>query len=189
MCYTGSRLVTPKDLKDIVTDPKQKAKVKPILISLSGLPESGKSGAVDCLREKYVDRSVLQSIRSIPRPEAEGITFYEIAAASLLRNLIINEFTTESSFAPVILSAFKSFLPEGEVLLFDDSGKTLLSNISMFGQPDLDEHLRFIYQYLSQQDFMVKDSQQSDEETKKEEMKKAQFLLKSLPEGIALVNV
>ena len=167
------------------------AKVKPILISLSGLPDSGKSGAVDCLREKYVDRSVLQSIRSIPRPEAEGITFYEIAAASLsaVKNLIINEFTTESSFAPVILSAFKSFLPEGEVLHFDDSGKTLLSNISMFGQPDLDEHLRFIYQYLSQQDFMVKDSQQSDEETKKEEMKKAQFLLKSLPEGIALVNV
>ena len=186
LCHTGSRLVTPKDLKDIITKPELKAKIKPVLISFSGLPDSGKSKAVDCLRKKYVDRSVLQSIKSISEPKAEGIEFYEIVAASLsvVKNLIINEFTTESCFAPVILSAFKSFLPEGEVLHFDDPGKTLLSNISEFGQPDLDEHLRFIYQYLSQQDFMITDSQQSDEEKKK-----AKFLLKSLPEGIAIVNV
>ena len=186
MCYTGSRLVTPKDLKDIVTDPKQKAKVKPVLLSFNGLPDSGKSGAVDCLCKKYIDKSVLQSIRRVTHPEAEGITFYEIVAANLsvVKNLIISEFTTESSFAPVILSAFKSFLAEGEVLLFDNPSKTSLSDISEFGQPDLDEHLRFVYQYLSQQNFMVTDSQQSDEERIK-----AHFLLKSLPEGIANVNV
>ena len=154
------------------------------MISFSGLKDSGKSAAVDCLRKKYIDKSVLQSIKSIPIPEAEGITFYEIVAVSLsvVKNLIINELTTKSCFAPVILSAFKkSFLPaSGEVLIFD----ALLSNISEFKQPDLDEHLRFIYQYLSQQNFRVTDSQQSDEE-----MKKAQFLLESLPEGIAIVNV
>ena len=156
------------------------------MISFSGLKDSGKSGAVDCLRRKYVDRSAFRGIRNISHPEAEGITFYEIVAVSLsvVKNLIIGEFTTESFFAPAILSAFKSFLAEGEVLRFDDPSKTLLSNIFEFGQPDLDEHLRFVYQYLSQQNFMVTDSQQSDEERKK-----AQFLLKSLPEGIALVNV
>ena len=157
------------------------------MISFSGLPNSGKSAAVDCLRKKYIDKSVFQSIRNVSCPEAEGIAFYEIVAASLsvVKNLIINEFTTKSCFAPVILSAFKkSFLPEGEVLIFDDPGKTLLSDISEFDQPDLDEHLRFIYQYLSRRNFMVTDSQQPDEE-----MKKAQFLLKSLPEGIAIVNV
>ena len=154
------------------------------MISFSGLPDSGKSAAVDCLRKKYIDRSVLQSIKSIPLPEAEGITFYEIVAASLpdVRNLIINEFTTESCFAPVILSTFKK--AEGKVLLFDEPNKALLSNISEFGQIDLDEHLCFIYQYLSQKNFMVKDSQQSDEEKKK-----ANLSLKSLPEGIAIVNV
>ena len=153
------------------------------MLSFSGLPESGKSDAVDCLRKKYVDRSVFQRIRkNIPRSEAEGITLYEIVAASLsaVRNLIINEFTTESCFAPVILSAFKK--AEGKVLLFDE--KALLSKISEFSQALLDEHLLFIYQYLSQKNFIATDSQQSDEE-----MKKAQFLLKSLPEGIALVNV
>ena len=163
------------------------------MISFSGLPNSGKSAAVDCLRRKYVDRSAFRSIRELSQPEAEGITFYEIVAVSLsvVKNLIINELTTESCFAPVILSAFKkSFLPsEGEVLIFDDPSKALLSNISEFGQPDLDEHLRFIYQYLSQKDFIATDLQQSDEETKKKEMTKAQFLLKSLPEGIAIVNV
>ena len=133
-----------------------------------------------------MDRSVFQGIRKISHPEADGITFYEIVAASLsvVKNLIINEFTTESCFTPVILSAFKSFLPEKEVLHFDDPNKALLFNISEFGHPNLDEHLRFIYQYLSQQNFMVTNLQQSDEE-----MKKAQFLLKSLPEGIAIVNV
>ena len=154
------------------------------MISFSGLKDSGKSGAVDCLRRKYVDRSAFRNIRELSHPEAEGITFYEIVAVSLsvVKNLIINELTTKSCFAPVILSAFKkSFLPsEGEVLIFD----ALLSNFSEFGQPDLDEHLRFIYQYLSQQNVRVTDSQQSDEE-----MKKAQFFLKSLPEGIAIVNV
>ena len=186
LCYTGSRLVTPKDLKDIVTNLGLTAKVKPILISFSGLPDSGKSAAVDCLRNKYIDRSVFQGIRTISHPEADGITFYEIVAASLsvIKNLIINEFTTESCFAPVILSAFKSFLPEKEVLHFDDPSKVSLFKISEFGHPNLDEHLRFIYQYLSQQNFMVTNLQQSDEE-----MKKAQFLLKSLPEGIAIVNV
>ena len=177
--------VTPKILKDIITNPEQKAKIKPVLISFSGLPDSGKSAAVDCLRKKYVDKSVLQSIKSIPIPEAEGITFYEIVAASLpaVRNLIINEFTTESCFAPVILSTFKK--AEGKVLLFDEPSKALLSNISEFGQTDLDEHLCFIYQYLSQKNFMVRGSQQPDDEEKK----RANLLLKSLPKGIAIVNV
>ena len=157
------------------------------MISFNGLKDSGKSGAIDCLRRKYVDKSVFRGIREVTHPWAEGITFYEIVAASLsvVKNLIINEFTTKSCFAPVILSAFKeSFLPERKVLLFDDPRKALLSDISEFDQPDLDEHLCFIYQYLSQQDFMVTDSQQSGEERKK-----AQFLLESLPEGIAIVNV
>ena len=188
LCYTGSRLVTSKDLKDIVTDLGLTAKVKPILISFSGLPDSGKSAAIDCLRRKYVDKSVFQGIRKISHPEAEGITFYEFVAASLsvVKNLIIGEFTTESSFVPAILSAFKkSFLAEGEVLLFDDPSKTMLSKISKFCQPDLDEHLCFIYHCLSKQNFMVTDLQQQSNE----ERNKAQFLQKSLPEGIAIVNV
>ena len=188
LCYTGSRLVTPKDLKDIITNLGLTAKVKPILISFSGLPDSRKSGAVNCLRKKYVDESVFRGIREVSHPEAEGITFYEIVAASLSveKNLIINEFTTESCFAPVILSAFKkSFLPEGKVLLFDNPSKALLSDISEFDQPNLDEHLCFIYQYFSRKNFIAKDSQQQSDE----KMKKAQFLLKSLPEGIAIVNV
>ena len=178
--HAGSH-VTPKDLKDIITNPEQKAKIKPVLLSFSGLPDSGKSKAVECLRKKYVDRSNFRRIKNISEPKAEGIEFYEIVAASLsaVRNLIINEFTTESCFAPVILSAFK------KMLLFDDPGKALLSDIFEFGQTDLDEHLCFTYQYLSQKNFMVGDSQQLDDEEKK----RANLLLKSLPEGIAIVNV
>ena len=187
--------VTPKELKNLITDLKSKAKVKPILLSFSGLPQSGKSDAVRCLRENYIEKNVLKQVRGksgIPT-EAVGIKFYEIIAASLsiVRNPIVNEFTAESSFAPVILSAFKEglLITEEKVPRFDDPSKALLSEISEFNQPDLDEHLCFIYQYLSRKNFIVTDLQQSDEEKKKEEMKQAQFLLKSLPEGIAIVNV
>ena len=160
------------------------------MLSFSGLPQSGMSAAVECLRTNYVEKNVFKNVTKKNKiPEAEGIIFYEMVAAnfSIVRNPIVNEFTAESSFAPVILSAFKEgFLTEGKITvpLFDDPSKALLSNISEFNQPDLDEHLCFIYQYLSQQNFIATDSQQSDEE-----MKKAQFLLKSLPEGIAIVNV
>ena len=166
------------------------------MLSFSGLPQSGMSAAVECLRTNYVEKNVFVKVtRENKIPEAEGIIFYEMVAAnfSIVRNPIVNEFTAESSFAPVILSAFKErFLTEGKITtvpLFDDPSKALLSNISEFKQPDLDEHLCFIYQYLSQQNFIITDSQQSDEEKKKEEMKQAQFLLESLPEGIAIVNV
>ena len=148
------------------------------------------SAAIECLRTNYVEKNVFKKVtKESEIPEAKGIIFYEMVAAnfSIVRNPIINEFTAESSFAPAILSAFKEgFLTEGKITvpLFDDPSKALLSNISEFNQPDLDEHLYFIYQYLSQQNFIATDSQQSDEE-----MKKAQFLLKSLPEGIAIINV
>ena len=161
------------------------------MLSFSGLPQSGMSAAIECLRTNYVEKNVFKKVtKESEIPEAEGIIFYEMVAANfnIVRNPIVNEFTAESSFAPVILSAFKEgFLTEGKITtvpLFDEPSKALLSNISEFKQPDLDEHLCFIYQYLSQQDFVATDSQQSDEE-----MKKAQFLLKSLPEGIAIVNV
>ena len=79
-------------------------------------------------------------------------------------------------------------LSEGKVPRFDDPTKALCSSIKEFQNPDLYKHLSFIYQFLSQQYFTVKDTQQSDGK-KNAQLRLSQFLIESLPEGIAIINI
>ena len=191
-CTSIDLLVTPSYLKECIINLDLKAKVKPILLSFNGLPDSGKTAAVDCVRGN-VKESVYQQVRgALKQPKAKGITFYEMVAASLsgLNEPIISEFTTKSCFAPVILSAFKKkLLSKGKLPRFHDPSKVLCSNVYEFEQPDLDEHLCFIYQFLSQQAFIVKNPEQSDTDSDTKSKAQRQFLIESLPEGIAIVNI
>ena len=186
--------------EEVITNPGIKAKVKPILLSFNGRSNSGQTAAVDFVRKTYTTKSTaIKDVRSETTEEAaEGIHHYEFVAASssALKNLIIKEFTTKSCFAPVILSAFnEQFLSQGKV---PHLNMEELYDTSVFHQPDLDEHIRFIYQYLSRQDFIAKskkaeqlsDQEKKDVEILKEQEKKdAEILIKSLPEGIAVVHV
>ena len=191
-CINLDLLVTPSYLKECITNLDLKAKVKPIILSFNGLPDSGKTTAVNCVRGN-VKESVFRQVRSaLKQPKAEGIAFYEMVAASLsvLKEPIINEFTTESCFAPVILSAFKKkLLSKGKLPRFHDPSEVLCSNVYEFEQPDLDEHLCFIYQFLSQQAFIVKNLEHSDTDSDNKSKAQSQFLIQSLPEGIALINI
>ncbi|XP_019853112.1 PREDICTED: uncharacterized protein LOC109582684 [Amphimedon queenslandica] len=183
--------VTPNHLKECITNLNLKTKVKPILLSFSGLPDSGKTAAVTCVRGStrgQVLEKDNQQVGGEKQPEAGGIAFHEMVAAKLSGTTSINDFTAESCFAPVILSAFKEdLLSEGKVPRFDDPTKALCSKIKEFQHPDLDEHLCFIYQFLSQQDFIVRDLQQSEKKNVQLELSK--FLIESLPEGIAFINI
>ena len=175
--------------EEVITNPGIKAKVKPILLSFNGLPDSGKTAAVDYLRKTYTTEGVaIKDVRSeIAEEVAEGIHYYEFIAASssVTKNLIINEFTKKSCFAPSILSAFNErFLKKGKVPRLDMDE---IYDTSVFDQPDLDEHIRFIYQYLARQDFIGKSKKA--EQLSDQERRDTENLIKALPEGIAVVNV
>ena len=101
------------------------------------------------------------------------------------KNLSISEVTNESCIAPVILSAFKErFLAQGKVPFLKEATAIFTTNIHEFEHPDLDEHLSFIYQYLYQQKYIAQKPDLSEDE-----IKKAEDLINSLPEGIAIINV
>ncbi|XP_019850926.1 PREDICTED: uncharacterized protein LOC109581316 [Amphimedon queenslandica] len=175
--------------EEVITNPGIKAKVKPILLSFNGLPDSGKTAAVDYVRKTYTTEGVaIKDVRSeIAEEAAEGIHYYQFIAASssVTKNLIINEFTKKSCFAPSILSAFNErFLSQGKVphLNIDE-----IYDTSVFDQPDLDEHIHFIYQFLSRQDFIGKSKKA--EQLSDQERRDTENLIKALPEGIAVVNV
>ena len=175
--------------EEVFANPGIKAKVKPILLSFSGLPDSGKTAAVDYLRKTYTTEGVaIKDVQSETGEEAaEGIYYYEFIAASssVTKNLIIKEFTKKSCFAPTILSAFNDrFLSQGKVphLNMDE-----IYDTSVFDQPDLDEHICFIYQYLARQDFIGKSKKA--EQLSHQERRDTENLIKALPEGIAVVNL
>ena len=175
-------------LKDIITNPQVTVKVKPVLLSFGGLPNSGKTAAIDAFRNNYVDKSPLKPAREeIETPRADGISSYEVVAANLSSKRIysIKDVTTETSFTPTILSAFKElFFSKKIVPLLDADASAVFASSGIFNHPDLDEHLSFIYRYLSQQDFIAKAPELTEDEKKN-----AEYLIKSLPEGIANVNI
>ena len=169
----------------MICNSSNKAKIRPILLSFGGIPDSGKTRAVSHLLNNYVDQSPFEPMTKInERLEAEGITYYELVAAGFhpLRNLTITEVTKESSCAFGILSAFKEeLLTNGVVPLFKfyPGGP-----LRIFGDPDLDDHLYRTFSYLSQHDHTPKGSVVTSKE-----QKYATRLKKLLPEGIALINI
>ena len=115
---------------------------------------------------------------------ADGITYYELVAAGFhpLRELTITEVTKESSCAFGILSAFKvELLVNGLVPLFNFNTK---ESTHIFGDPELDDHLSHIFNYLSQREHTPTGS-----EVTYNEQQYARRLKKLLPEGIALINI
>ena len=177
--------VDSKYLKDVILDQSNKAKIRPILLSLGGIPESGKTKAVSHLLKHYVDSSPFKPMTKInERLGAEGITYYELVAAGFhpLRELTITEVTKESSCAFGILSAFrKELLTKGQVPLFTFTFEGPLFN---FEDPDLEGHLQYIFKYICQYEHTPKGT-----EVTTKELRYAKRLNKLLPEGIALINI
>ena len=177
--------IDSKYLKDVILDQSNKAKIRPILLSLGGIPESGKTKAVSHLLKHYVDSSPFKPMTKInERLGAEGITYYELVAVGFhpLRELTITEVTKESSCAFGILSAFrKELLAKGQVPLFTSTSEGPLYN---FEDPDLEGHLQYIFKYIYQYEHTPKGT-----EVTIKERKYAKRLNKLLPEGIALINI
>ena len=154
-------------------DPNNKAKIRPVLLSLSGLPKSGKTRAIKHLLEHYVDSSPfipMPSQNECVSAEAEemGITFHELIAAGFRpsRKLTITKVTEESCFTFGILSAFNTELERGD---------PRAENQHMFDDNELNGHIHNTFDYLSKEKHMPCDF--------------AERLNIELPKGIALMNI
>lgn len=176
-------------LKEMIVDLKKTTKIKPVLISFSGLPESGKTKAVKHILKCYVDKSPLNPVtRKEDRLEAVGISYYELVAVGLaptLRNLCITEVSKEASVVSGILSAFKNNVLEGKAPQFDLDTTSIAKG---FDNCDLEAHLQFVYKHLCQQSTIPK-HKSDKEELSHEEIDYAEQIKRMLPEGIALINI
>ena len=161
------------------------AKIHPVLLSFGGIPESGKTKAVQHLLNNYVNPSPFEPITKISEMKlgAEGIAYYELVAAGFhpLRDLTITEVTKESSCAFGILSAFQiGLLEKGQVPLF----KFNPNQPNNFIDEELEDHLHQTFKYLYEYEHTPRES-----EVTIMKQKYARRLYKLLPEGIALINI
>ena len=176
------------DLKEMITDKTKMTKIKPVLISFSGLPESGKTKAVKHILKCYVDETPFTPVTGKDkRLEAVGISYYELVAAgsNVLRNLCITEVTKESSVVSGILSAYRHNLLEGKAPVFDlDATRSTKG----FQNYDLENHLQFIYKHLCLESSIPQHARDEIKLSSKD-IENAEKLKKLLPEGIALINI
>ena len=179
MYYKG-RSYTPKKFKeDIILN--FKTKIRPILISFSGLPNSGKSTAVSHLLKNYVQKSISlppMTNKDERTAKADGISYYEVVAAGFhpSREFTVTEVTKETSCAFGVLSAF-SYLAEHETIipLLDSTEEQCFEDLELNG------HLQSVLKSLSDHIAALNQPESSNSFAKQ--------LIETIPDGIALINI
>ena len=152
-----------------------------MLLSLGGIPKSGKSKAVSHLLKRYVDTNFFNPMTK-KNERSEGITYYELIATSYhsKRNLTITEVTKESSCAFGILSALRNeLLANDKVPLLDIPERS-----RYFADLELDNLLCHMFQYLYEYEHTPRGNEVTDDE-----QEYARHLNKFLPEGIGLIHI
>ena len=170
ICIVGVRVsYTLQNLKDDIKHPQNKAKVKPILLSFSGLSDR-RSERIKAAQHLFASDSSKQ--------EANDVT---------ARSRSTYQFTTEMHhFEPVMLSAFEEVFSLKNIRPRFDDGST--SEICEFGQhaDPVNEHFCSIYRYLSKQ-FPDTGSEPDHNDKKKPE---SEILMKSsYNEETSVVNI
>ena len=169
-----------KYLKELILNQSNKAKIRPALLSLGGIPKSGKTKALSHLLKSYVDRN---SVQPVPMNEKFERTYCELVATgfSSQRNVTITEVPKESSCAFSILSALRNeLMANGKVPLFSPQKEPLHN----FEDDELNDNLHYMFQYLCDYEYIPKGNEITDEE-----LEFIQYLNQILPEGIGLINV
>ena len=167
--------------------------MRPVLITFSGLPECGKTMAVQHLLKYYVSKTPLVPVTRIQdHPEAVGITYHELVAAGfkMKRQLIVVEVAKESSCAFSILSAFKhNIVTQKKFPLFDVAPSF---STQYFENRELNDHLKDTFYYLAKPSATSKESsndQSPSSELNGKEREIAKSLTEMVPGGIARINI
>ena len=118
---------------DLIKDQDIMVKVRPMLVSFSGLPESGIDSALAPFLENHVEECPTPESKYKPltkksdKPATIGITQYDLIAdgSKPNANFTLAEAMKESSFTFGVLSAFKNILNDkGRVPVLDQRGRT-----------------------------------------------------------------
>lgn len=171
----------------MILNPDNKVKIRPVLLALSGLPESGKTQALIHIMRHHVDTSPYLPISgqtSVPKT-AQGIAHDELVGVGV-RSLQIVRTTSEFSCAFGIMSAFKQMIKDKQVpLLATERPRHYRSeqDISFGKESDLSTHLENIFYHILRFEHIPKGS------TLNEEEKRFMEHLKELPKGVALFNI
>ena len=173
-------------LKELISNQTNMTKIRPVFLTLNGLMNSGKTEAILYFLKHYVDQRPHPTLlgKSYDQ-ETEGIACYELFAAGFypLRHLTIAEFPNESACAFGILSAFRKIIQFHKRVPLFKKDLDLPTN-DVFKDSDLENHLQYLYKYLCQCEQVPKEADFSNNE-----YLFADHLCKSLPSGIALVNI
>ena len=152
-----------------------------MLLSLRGLPKSGKTEAISHLLERYVDPNSITPMT--PMNEKMERNYHELISFHSEKNLTITGVPKESSCAFGILSALRNkHLKKGKVPLFNLPERSP----QCFGDSahELDDHLCRIFQFLYEYEHTPRGNEVTDKE-----QEYTRRLHKLLPEGIALINI
>ena len=174
--------IDPKYLKGLILNQSNKAKIRPVLLSLGGIPKSGKSKAISHLLKHYVDANFFNPMTK-KSERSEGITYYELIVTSYhsKRNLTITEVTKESSCAFGILSALRNeLLANGKMPLLDIPERPS----QYFADLELDNLLCHMFQYLHDYEHTPRGNEVTDDG-----QEYARHLNKLLPESIGLIHI
>ena len=171
----------------MVLNQENKVKVRPILLAVTGLLDSGDSDAISHLLKHHVEKSpyLPMSRKNYAPKTAKSITYYELVAVGV-HHLQIVEVTNEFSCSFGIMSAFKkritqeSKMPQPTVTVAKKQGS---SNQFFFDDASLQGHLEYLFQHISQYEHIDRKTKLTGEET--------EFAthLRKLPSGTSLINI
>ena len=168
-------------------NPKNKVKIRPILLAVTGLPDSGDSDAISHLLKHHAEESpYLPMSRKSYRPtKAKSITYYELVAVGVHRLQIV-EVTSEFSCSFGIMSAFKKKIAEERKMpqfTAVAAKKQGSSSQIFFEDPSLERHLEYLFQHISQHEHINRKEELTTEE------KEFANHLKKLPNGTSQINI
>ena len=193
MCFFVGVPFSIANLKDMIMNSENKVKIRPILLAVTGLPDSGDSDAISHLLKYHAEKSpyLPMSRKSYSPKEAKSITYYELVAVGVHRLQIV-EVTSEFSCSFGIMSAFKKKITENSQLLkptaIHVAGKKQGSaSQSFFNEdPSLERHLEYLFQNLSQFEYLNDEAKESNLTPEEKEFANH---IRKLPSGTSLINI
>lgn len=174
--------MSPEKLKTMLTDPNIKIKVQPLLLSFAGLPQSGKTKAVNQFMNNYVEKippGFAPIVKDARSGTNGGIMQCDLLTVRDDKNQYkVMEAAEESVAAFGVLSAYKHVIKDEKVpLLGHDADQC-------FNHDDLNTHFQKTYHFFTKQKSIPRGSELTDEGKMY-----AGILQQSLPEGLGLVNI
>jgi hypothetical protein len=177
--------LNPDLVMKYIQDQTIKAKIAPVLIIITGLPDSKKTTAIQAVLQRIIQQSPDSSLANARDQTSKSINKFELVAArnSPENAEIVYEDVKIGAFAKAIHSAFENLARvRGNTLFYDKFAS--LKNIS-FTNIALNKHFKEVYSALSE----LIDVQTQTEKGKTKFKRKLSEWDRCITSGLAIINV